>query len=162
MFSRIGDDAFWLSYINKLASGELHATIHIAIFSEPFLTSIINGSKTIDSRFSRVRCAPFRGVNAGDVILIKEAGGPVRAISRAGETAYFCLGHNRVGEIRRRYGERICADDAFWEMQESARYATIIELSHTIVIDPLHVAKRDRRGWVTMCGRQQTFAFEAQ
>ena len=58
----------FLSIIEKRSSRNLH----LAIFSEPFLSSILSGRKKIDSRFSRVKCAPYKKLKEKDFILIKE------------------------------------------------------------------------------------------
>jgi len=54
---------------------------HLAIFNPPFLELILERRKTIEGRFSKVRCAPFGAVQEGDVVLMKESGGLVRVHS---------------------------------------------------------------------------------
>ena len=51
---------------------------HLAIFNPPFLDLILEGRKTIEGRFSKVRCAPFGVVQEGNVVLMKESGGLVK------------------------------------------------------------------------------------
>ena len=43
---------------------------HLAIFTPPFLDLILEGRKTVEGRFSKVRCAPFGVVQEGDVVNI--------------------------------------------------------------------------------------------
>src|SRR4029077_16030744 len=50
---------------------------------QPFLSLVLNGPKTVESRFSRNRCAPFGEVEGGDIILLKEVSGPIRGIGLA-------------------------------------------------------------------------------
>lgn len=52
---------------------------HIAILRQPFFDMILNGTKTIESRFSMNKCAPYNMVKAGDIILLKETGKDVTA-----------------------------------------------------------------------------------
>lgn len=155
----VNGDGRWLDYLDDIDTGKIKAGVHLAIFTEPYLTFVLKGLKTIESRFSRIRCAPYRQVETGDIILIKQSGGPVRAITQAAETTYFDFGNDCLETVKKTYGEGICADEEFWEMQKSALFATIIELTHTISINPLDIPKRDRRGWVPLDCRQRSFAF---
>lgn len=50
---------------------------HLAIFTGPFLDLVLEGKKTIESRFSKVRCAPYGVATEGDIVLMKKAGGLV-------------------------------------------------------------------------------------
>jgi len=145
--------------VDEIINGSSPLQVHLAVFSEPYLSYVLDGRKTVESRFSRVRCAPFERVGIGDVILIKQSGGPVRAITRALDTAFYFFDTDSIDFVREKYGARICADDAFWEYQRTAAYATIIGLCDTIEIQPLKVAKRDRRGWVPLTDKQRSFAF---
>lgn len=149
----------WLTYLSNIEAGKISADVHLAVFIEPYLTLVLEGLKTVESRFSRVRCAPYHQVRPGDIILVKQSGGPVRAITQAAVTSYFDFGSDCLEKVRSTYGEGICADDEFWEMQKSALFATVIELAHTISIDPLDIPKRDRRGWVPLDCRQRSFGF---
>jgi hypothetical protein len=133
--------------------------IHLAIFAEPFLSLILDGRKTVESRFSRNRCAPFGRVSDGDIILIKEVAGPICGLTLAKRTWFYDLTLEPLGRIRDRYGASICADEAFWNSRRNAAYATLIELAETAVIQPLACDKRDRRGWVSLRSRQLAFVF---
>ena len=41
---------------------------HLAILTPSWIELILDGSKTIESRFTKVRCLPFGKVRAGDVV----------------------------------------------------------------------------------------------
>lgn len=66
-------------------------TIHLAVFSEPYLDYIINGKKTIESRFSKNRSLPYQKVKTNDIIIIKQSSGPVVGYFRAGECLFYDL-----------------------------------------------------------------------
>ena len=51
--------------------------VHLAIFQQPFLDRILEGKKTIESRFSKVKCSPYGVVDIGDLVLMKKTGGLV-------------------------------------------------------------------------------------
>jgi hypothetical protein len=136
--------------IGAALCGEAHIGIHLAIFVNPFLDAILDGRKTIESRFGVHRSAPFERVRAGDFILLKKSGGPVVGIAIAGEASYFALDAERLADIRARYAARIYAeDDEFWEARAEKRFATLIEIDEVAKIETLVIDKRDRRGWVT-------------
>src|SRR6202035_5734171 len=55
----------------------LDNNIHLAVFVEPYLTFVLEGKKTIDSRFSVNRHAPFEQVKNGDLLILKQSSGPI-------------------------------------------------------------------------------------
>jgi hypothetical protein len=150
---------FWLSYLNRAEEPLSRIGIHLAIFAEPFLSLVLNGSKTVESRFSRNRCAPFGEIDDGDIILIKQVGGPICGLALAKRAWFYDLAAEPLDRIKHRHGASICADDTFWLSRIDATYATFIELSETITIEPLSCDKRDRRGWVALRTKQLAFAF---
>jgi hypothetical protein len=156
---QVAGHSFWRTYLSAAAKPISPLGIHIAIFSEPFLSLVLSGEKTIESRFSRNRCAPYGEICAGDVILIKEVAGPICGLSLARRTWYYDLVSEPIQRIRDRFGSAIHADNAFWTSRARALYATLIELDETVTIPPVQCDKRDRRGWVSLRSRQLTFGF---
>lgn len=45
---------------------------HIAILRQPFFDMVLSGEKTIESRWSMNKVAPYGKVSVGDEILLKE------------------------------------------------------------------------------------------
>lgn len=132
-----------------LKGGGGQVGVHLAVFVEPFLEAVLDGRKTIESRFALHRCAPYGQVQAGDVILLKRSGGPVVGVARAGKSDHYQLGPGDIESIRLDHAEELFAvDDEFWEQRAAKRYATLIGLEDTARISEMHVEKRDRRGWV--------------
>ena len=130
--------------------------VHLGIFVEPFLAAILDGRKTVESRFGVHRCAPFDRVSAGDVILLKRSGGPVVGVAFAGKARYFELDADKLEDIRERYAARIYAeDDEFWEARAEKRFATLIDIDEVATIETFEIDKRDRRGWVTYSTAQE-------
>lgn len=149
----------------RVLASRLTRTIHLAIFVEPFLARVLDGTKVIESRFSVRRCAPFQRVWNGDIVLIKGAAGPVRAVCEVGTTWFFDLApvpasgttsRIKLEEIRAHFGERLCAaDEAFWESCEGTSYASLVELNELRAVNPIVCPKRDRRGWVVLHDREE-------
>lgn len=141
------DDPFWQSYF----STELQNAIHLAVFVEPYLTYLMKGSKTVESRFSTTKCAPYMAVSQGDAILIKKVGGPVVGICHASYVWNYKLNRNSLGEIRRLFSSALCINDEdFWTSKKNSIYATLIRVDHVTPLRPFFIPKRDRRGWVVV------------
>lgn len=154
--ARLEEHGFWLAYLSAASACSSPVGIHLAVFAEPFLSLVLDGRKTIESRFSRVRCAPFGHVSEGDIILVKEVAGPVCGIALARRAWFYDLVHEPLDRIRQSHGDSICGDDGFWESRRGAAFATLIELAETTAISPFPYAKRDRRGWVSLRSRQRS------
>ena len=137
--------------IERFRVKDPHVGVHLGIFVEPYLGFVLDGSKTIESRFGVQRCAPHGRVVVGDVLLLKKVGGPVIGACRIAETWFFDLQKVSLDFIREQFARPLCADDpAFWEQRARATLATLMRIEHVTRIDPIHVDKRDRRGWVTL------------
>lgn len=129
---------------------------------EPWLTHVLQGRKTIESRFTKVSVAPHGVVSAGDLLLFKRAAGPVCATAEVTAAHSHDLRRESAGELRERYGQALCADDRFWEERADARYATLIHLSAVHEVPELHLDKHDRRGWVVLNDTPRVHANQLQ
>jgi ASC-1-like (ASCH) protein len=156
--SCVPKDSHWRERISEALRGDVD--VHLGVFVEPFLGAILDGRKTVESRFGVHRCAPFYRVQQGDLIFLKRSGGPVVGMALAGEATFYELNRVTLDDIRERFADRICAeDDEFWEARAEKRFATLIEIDEVTPIATLAIDKRDRRGWVTyVAGRQPCLA----
>jgi hypothetical protein len=145
-------DPKWARLWSELWGGaEKAPTLHLAIFVEPYLTYILEGRKTIESRFSSRRTAPFGRVAPDDVLMLKVSGGPVVGLCRVRKVWFYELDPHSWQEIRDRFAEPLCAtDNSFWAERKSAEYATLLQVGDIRSIPPLEIPKRDRRGWVVL------------
>jgi hypothetical protein len=147
---QLANNAFWSRYL----SAHTDIGMHLAVFTQPLLEQVLEGRKTIEARFSRVRCAPWGEVQNGDCILLKQAGGPVCGMALVENVRFFNLAHEPIEWIREAFGDRICAGEDFWGLKQSAQYATILQITQAIAVDPFGCEKKDRRGWVVLRSRQ--------
>jgi hypothetical protein len=140
----------WRDRINAVIRSDANVGVHLGVFIEPFLEAILDGRKTIESRFGVHRSPPFDRVQPGDLILLKRSGGPVVGIALAGEATYYHLDSDVLEDIRERFATQIYAeDDEFWNARAQKRFASLIEIDEVTKIETLSIEKRDRRGWVT-------------
>ncbi len=127
---------------------------HVAIFSPPFLDLILEGRKTIEGRFSKVRCAPFGVVKEGDTVLMKDSGGPVRGSFIVAKVESFeNLSSEKLKDLEIRYSVPLCADadPQYWEKRRACRYATLLHIAQSRPFEqPFPFPKKDRRGWVVL------------
>jgi hypothetical protein len=135
--------------------------MHLAIFNEPYLTLILEHKKTLESRFSINRCAPYQEVSAGDIVVLKVSGGPVMGLATIGSATHLRISNpEELCEIAEKYSSALHVDGSdFWEQRKKASYCTLIEFENIerLVIDK--VFKRDRLGWVVL-QREQIRLFE--
>jgi len=126
-------------------------SLHLAIFVEPFLTFVLDGRKTIESRFSIHRRPPFGCVRSGDLVLVKRSGGPIVAVAEVSKVWYYELDSQAWNFIRRKFSKQLCVDDPeFWESKSSAYFATLMQFARIEKLDEIECSKRDRRGWVVL------------
>ncbi|MHB8643639.1 MAG: ASCH domain-containing protein [Gaiellaceae bacterium] len=147
--TRLSDEPFWRRRLEHAEEGGPH--VHLAIFHEPFLSLLLAGKKTVESRFSVNRIAPFGVVARDDLILLKRSTGPIVGIALAGDPGFYELDPDSWATIRRRFAAAICApDEGFWAARAHARYATLIPIKAAVAVAPFPITKRDRRGWVLL------------
>jgi len=122
--------------------------IHVAVMSEPFLSYVLGGQKTIESRFSIPRIAPYGCVAVGDVVLLKN--GPVVAAFTVTSVEQLGLDEQELQRLAKQFSKQICADDTFWQERRDKKYATLLGVGNVRRLTPIKVSKRDERGWVTV------------
>ncbi len=125
---------------------------HLAILREPYLSRILMGVKTIESRFLQVRTVPYGRVAVDDRLLLKRSGGPIAATARVAKVAlYDNLTPACVAALIDQYAAGLCLDDDVLDRAQRSRYAVLIWLSDVTPIEhPPILNKRDRRAWVVL------------
>lgn len=165
--TRINGNTFWhtrLSALEQSGHDENAPKIHLAVFVEPYLQYVFDGTKTIESRFSVNRCAPFERANEGDIVLLKKSGGGVIGVCLITYIWYYNLDESAWKIIRDRFAAPLAIKDkGFWKRKQRACYASLFKISHVVQFEPLPVEKRDRRGWVVLKhgAERQTLLFSA-
>jgi hypothetical protein len=156
----VAEDSVWKDLLGTPGSRLPACGIHLAVFVEPFLRYVLDGSKTVESRFSVNRCAPFGKVSQGDVVLLKRPGGPVVGIARIGTVWSYELDEASWAVIRDRFASALRAQDSeFWQRRRGASYATLMLLDKVLALEPIEWEKRDRRGWVVVRSMGQLSLF---
>lgn len=153
LFQNIVDDLknpYWSKKAAKFSSNNSYG-IHLAIFVEPYLQYILDGKKTIESRFSINRFPPYHRVFTGDVLLLKKSGGPIIGICEVTDVWSYELDKNSWAEIRKDFTIALHVQDPeFWARRQHASFATLMKLKKPMKTSPIFLDKRDRRGWVVL------------
>ena len=128
---------------------------HLAILTSGWIDLILDGSKTIESRFSKVRCAPFGKVHAGDTVYMKKSSGLIEGMfSVATVETFENLTKDQVYEIDAKYCEQIFGSPYFsahWEKWLASKHATLLHVADPVRFEqPFAFPKRDRRAWVVL------------
>jgi hypothetical protein len=122
--------------------------IHIAVTNEPFLSLILNGAKTIESRFSLHKIAPFNRISPDDLVFLKS--GSIIGCFSVGWVKYFDLDETPISHLKSLYGQQIRGDASFWDERLGKRYATLMGIEKIRPLTPLTISKTDRRAWLDL------------
>ena len=141
----------WAKRLDELAAVDSATSLHVAVMREPFLGFLLDGRKTIESRFSVNRCAPYRQVAPGDVLALKAQSGPVVGVAMVEHVDFYELDRRTWEMLQDSFARPLCADDpAFWKERANARFATLMRVRDVKPVKPLALSKTDRRGWVRL------------
>lgn len=132
-------------------TGAVGPRVHVAIVLPRCLDRILSGEKTIESRLSLTRREPFGRIAAGDTIYFKERGGPYRAMVIVGGVRSFeGLLPRDIEGLAAEFESRVHGGSGYWSAKRSARYGTLIELTHVQAV-------RQGPKWVSNGSAWRTF-----
>ena len=94
--------------------------LQLGIFTEPYLTAMINGQKTIESRFSKNKIIPYQQINKNDIILIKKSGGQIIGYFTILKVLFFNLKETSIEELKEKYQKELCVQENFWQEKNIA------------------------------------------
>ena len=129
---------------------------HLAILTPGWIDLILDGKKTIESRFTKVRCTPFGKVHEGDVVYLKESGGLVKGVfTIAGVETFGSLNTSGIQAIYERCGQAIFyqAFTQFFPPEKwlAAKHATLIHIANPIAFDnPFSYRQKGRSAWLLL------------
>ena len=123
----VKNDPYWSKRMDNLDSNiSANESIHLAVLVEPYLQFILDGTKSVESRFSVRRYPPFNRVERGDVILLKRSSGPIVGICEVSSAWYYHLDPKSWVEIRSEFTQALCAQDPdFWLARKSASFQEV-------------------------------------
>jgi ASC-1-like (ASCH) protein len=136
-------------WVAKLLNSQ-YKRVHLAILIEPYLSLLLKGEKTIESRFSQRKITPFREVSIGDVVLLKKSGGDIAGVFEVSKAHFFELKTEEdLVSIRNEYGHRMRSEEQSWKRKKKSRYATLIEVGSLMKLEPIPASfKNNRQAWI--------------
>ncbi len=118
---------------------------HVAILKEPFLSRILSGEKTIESRWYRTRRAPYGRISSGEMVWLKRSGGPVVAKARVSHVEeHSDLTPERIMRIVEKDAKGLGVMEEkgrFFEGVRNKRHAVLIHLSDIQTVEPFAIDK---------------------
>jgi hypothetical protein len=110
------------------------------------LAKLLDGTKTIESRWYKSKRSPWGLIRAGDTVYFKESGKPVTARARVKSVLQLdALSPARVAEIIANYGDAIgiprTERAAFCSRFEDKRYCILVFLEQALPVPPFDIDK---------------------
>ena len=125
--------------------------IHVAIMREPYLSYVLDGSKTIESRFTRNKCAPYQAIKAGDTIYFKKSGGKIVANATVSSVKFYILSPGTIDRIFAEFGQQLRITMDFVDQKRDSKYCTLAWITGVKKINPpLPFEKKDQRAWIIL------------
>jgi hypothetical protein len=148
--SRLSHHTHWSQLLRETREHEARR-LHLAIFVEPYLQYVLEGKKTVESRFSKRPIPPYGTVSRGDLLALKRSSGPVVGVCEVRAVWRYELDSNLLRELRLKFERALCAmDEGFWQSRTDAKFLTLMQIGKVLTVDPVDIGKTDRRGWVTL------------
>ena len=125
-------------------------TIHLGIFCEPYLTYMLDGKKTIESRFSKNKILPYNKVSKEDIVIVKKSSGNVVAYFTIKDVLFFDLNTVSIEDIKSQYNKPLCVDEGFWISKKDSHYATLIFIEKIVKLQPFSIHKTGMQTWIKL------------
>ncbi len=143
-----------LEVLRELAD-QAGVAVHLAVMSGPYLDYVLDGRKTIESRLTKNRTAPYGVVRPSDFILFKQSSGPVRAVGLVRDAlSAEAQDFGDLKSLTEPFASELAYDPGYLDEKADARYCTLIFLSSAISTPDIPFTKRDRQTWVTVGGEK--------
>lgn len=124
---------------------------HIAIFRQPFFDMVLSGKKTIESRWSMKKVAPYNKVKVGDELLLKQTNHDVTATAKVKDVKYFELTPQIADEIKSKWNKEIgIYKFENWELYRNKKYCTLIWFEDVKQTQPIKVKRSNGSGWIVV------------
>ncbi len=125
-------------------------TVHLGIFSEPYLTKMLDGIKTIESRFSKNKIMPYKRINDDDIVIVKKSGGNILAYFTIKKILFFDLNVTPIKDLKEKYAKELCVDESFWLIKNNSNYATLIFIDNIVKLKPFYIRKLGMQTWIKL------------
>lgn len=134
----------------ELALGDIKME-HLAVMRQPLYNMVLSGEKTIESRWTLNKCAPYNKIAIGDKIWFKEVGKPITAKAEVEKVKFFELTPELADKIKIEFGDKIGTSKfENWENYKQKKFLTLIWLKNVTKVTPIKINKKSRTAWVVL------------
>lgn len=127
-----------------------HTTVfHLAVWQEPFLKYLLEGKKTMESRFSKKEVIPYKKVHTKDLVFVKQSSGPVLAAFQVGICQYYPI-TKEIWPKLQGYSKQLAVPEGFWFEHRDKKFVSLIHIEKLIKLTPVNVVKKDQRSWIVL------------
>ncbi|MBI4040002.1 ASCH domain-containing protein [Candidatus Daviesbacteria bacterium] len=131
---------------------------HLAIMSHSAIEAVLSGKKTIETRFSKKRIAPFGQISSGDLVYMKIPGGEILGQFRVKKVFFFeNLEPDDIEELFKKYDQKLSVgepefDRKYQTEKKNSSFGTLIFVadSERFITSPIKIKKSDLRGWMVL------------
>ena len=131
---------------------------HLAIFDKITAQRILNGQKTVETRFSKAKIAPFAQIGIGDTVFIKPSGQDIIGQFKVAKVIFYQgLDQTDWQYIKATYGQKLSLgtnqeNEKYFNSHSNAIYGSIIFITRVeqFITSPIKFTKKDLRGWVVL------------
>ena len=129
---------------------------HVAILDKKLnlLQKIVNGEKTIESRWYKFKKIPYQNISINEIVYFKNSGEPVTVKAIVEKVLFFKdLENVKIKEIIKEYGKQIGIDISYSNRLSEKRYCSLIFLKDVLEIKPFEIDKKgygNMAAWITI------------
>jgi len=139
---------------DQLSTKELtkikNTSLHLGVFTEPYLTYMLEGKKTIESRFSKNKIMPYNQISKDDIVIVKKSSGNIVAYFTIKGVLFFNLNETSIDGIKTKYNKQLCVNECFWISKSNSNYATLIIINEIVKLKPFHIDKKGMQTWIKL------------
>ena len=128
---------------------------HLVILKKPYLDAILDGRKSIESRFWKTRRYAFGRVLPDDILFLKLSSGPVCGMATVEAVKNFeNLTPEQIIAIKQQYNHLIGGADEHWQKRADCKFGLLVWLKDVRAIEPVRIRKKDWRAWVVLTEKE--------
>ncbi len=116
---------------------------------------MLDGKKTIESRFSKNKIMPYNQITKDDIVIVKKSSGVVLGYFTIKDVLFFDLNKTSMEEMKIKYNKQLCVDETFWISKKNSNYATLIIIDKLFKLKPFHINKKGMQTWIVFWGGKE-------
>lgn len=124
---------------------------HLAIMDKQTINMILNGEKTIETRFSKNKISPYNKVKTGEIVYLKESGKDIMASFEIDKVDFYnSLTNDKIKKMKNEFNCFIKAPDEYWYIKSDSNYGTLIYIKNPHkLVKSMKINKKGRQGFVS-------------